>query len=137
MSKNRRRYRSKSSRKRKGSKDSPSWIIPVVAGVVVAVVLVGVLVSLAIQESTVASESSGSVPTLTALAAQPIPNPGVARIPLEKAVEQVEQGQAVLIDVRSQAAFEKAHAAGAISMPESEIKDRLEELPRDRDLVLY
>jgi rhodanese-related sulfurtransferase len=61
----------------------------------------------------------------------------VARIALDEATKQVERGQAVLIDVRSRASYEKAHAAGAISMPESEIEARLEELPRDKNLILY
>jgi rhodanese-related sulfurtransferase len=56
---------------------------------------------------------------------------------LEEATEKVEQGEAVLIDVRSRASYEKSHAVGAISIPEPEVDARLAELPRDKELVLY
>jgi rhodanese-related sulfurtransferase len=56
---------------------------------------------------------------------------------LEETVPKLEQGKAVLVDVRSRLSYDKAHAAGATSMPEEEIEARLSELPRDQDLVLY
>jgi hypothetical protein len=126
-----------SKRRRKKAKNSPSWVIPVIVGAVLMVVAVGALISLAIQESTAARNASGPVATSAALGTQPIPNPDVPRVQLEEAAERLEQGQAVLIDVRSRASYDKAHAAGAISIPESEIEARLEELPRDKTLVLY
>jgi rhodanese-related sulfurtransferase len=46
-------------------------------------------------------------------------------------------GQAVLVDVRSKASYDKSHAAGAISMPEEEVGARVDELPQDKDIILY
>lgn len=47
------------------------------------------------------------------------------------------QGDAVLIDVRQPAEFESEHVPGAINIPLTELRDRLDELPRDRELLLY
>jgi rhodanese-related sulfurtransferase len=39
--------------------------------------------------------------------------------------------------VRSRESYDKPHAAGAIAIPEEEIAARLNELPRDKDVILY
>jgi 3-mercaptopyruvate sulfurtransferase SseA len=105
--------------------------------VVVVAILAGAIASLAKDQSAVANRASGPVATAQPLGSQSIPNPEVPRISLEETTGKLEQGQAVLIDVRSSESFAKSHAAGAISMPESEIEARLQELARDKDLVLY
>jgi len=50
---------------------------------------------------------------------------------------RVLAGEVTLIDVRPQSEFEAGHIAGAISIPIEELKQRLEELPRDREVVAY
>ena len=80
-----------------------------------------------------------SVPILTAqpLLTAEIPYPKVPRIPLEAAKEKLDEGQALLIDVRSKESYDQAHAAGALSIPEEQMDARLSELPRDKLLILY
>jgi rhodanese-related sulfurtransferase len=77
------------------------------------------------------------VVTAQPLSTSGIPYPDVPRISLQETTEKLEQGQAVLVDVRSRASYDKAHATGALSMPEEELDARLNELPRDQELVLY
>ncbi|NUW36764.1 metalloregulator ArsR/SmtB family transcription factor [Nonomuraea sp. SMC257] len=43
----------------------------------------------------------------------------------------------IVVDVRSPAAFATAHLPGAVSLPLAELRDRLEELPRDAEIVAY
>ena len=43
----------------------------------------------------------------------------------------------VLLDVRSRAAFRKAHIHGAWCVPYEELAGLLPQLPRDRELVTY
>jgi rhodanese-related sulfurtransferase len=43
----------------------------------------------------------------------------------------------VLLDVRSRAAFQKAHIRGAWCVPFDELPSLLPQLPRDRELVTY
>ena len=68
--------------------------------------------------------------------------PGPTIRAMVKEVEQetqdkLAQGQAILVDVRSKTSYDKSHAEGAISVPEDEIGARQNELPRDKDLILY
>jgi rhodanese-related sulfurtransferase len=66
-----------------------------------------------------------------------MPNPDVPRISLEETQTKLGQGEAILIDVRSRDSFEKSHAQAAISIPEEEMGARLDELPHDKEIILY
>ncbi len=48
-----------------------------------------------------------------------------------------EIGDALLVDVREPDEFDTEHVPGARNVPLSQLRDRLEELPRDRELLLY
>ena len=61
----------------------------------------------------------------------------VQRITAEDAKALVDSGEAVLYDARSVAAYEAAHAAGAISFPASDAAARSSELPAGKSLVFY
>ena len=100
-------------------------------------VLIGAIVSFSNRESTSVGDTPGTAATAQGLATRAIPYPSVPRISLEETLPKLEQGEAILVDVRSRLSYEKEHAAGATSVPEDEIDARLGELPRDQDLVLY
>ena len=117
-----------------------SLVIPIVVAAVVLVIIVGVILSL-VRGQPASAELPGSR-TSQGNTAQPldtisIPFPDVPRIILEETQSKLEQGQAVLVDVRSKSSYEQRHAAGAISMPEEEIAARLGEMPRDKEIILY
>jgi hypothetical protein len=61
----------------------------------------------------------------------------VQRIGPVEASLRADAGQAVLVDTRSADSYASQHAAGAISLPESQATARLSELPTDRDLIFY
>lgn len=61
----------------------------------------------------------------------------VPRIDVAVAKQMADAGEAVLVDVRSQATYEQAHIAGAISMPSDEILDRYQELPTNQLVIFY
>lgn len=133
-----RRQPTSKSRQKRQSKKQRSWTIPIVVGVVVVVVLAAALVSLQNRQSPSSAAASDPLATAQPLSAiQAIPYPGVPRIGLDETQQKLELDQAILVDVRSRASYEKSHAAGAISVPEEEIDGRLDDLPRDKDLVLY
>ena len=73
----------------------------------------------------------------------PIPEGGtltksiVPRIAVEVARQMANAGEAVLVDVRTKATFDRAHIAGAISMPASEVLERYHELPADKLVIFY
>jgi hypothetical protein len=61
----------------------------------------------------------------------------VPRIGVAEAKEKMEAGEAILVDVRSQATFEQSHIAGAISMTSSQVAQQYAELPADKLIVFY
>jgi rhodanese-related sulfurtransferase len=62
----------------------------------------------------------------------------VPRISAEELKERLDNGEAILIvDARSTSDFEYGHIAGAISVPNYEVESRLDEFPRDQDIVFY
>jgi rhodanese-related sulfurtransferase/DNA-binding transcriptional ArsR family regulator len=50
---------------------------------------------------------------------------------------RLKSGSAVVVDVRPAAEYAAGHIAGAVSIPYDEIEDRLNELPRDKEIVAY
>ncbi|MHB0858788.1 MAG: rhodanese-like domain-containing protein [Anaerolineae bacterium] len=61
----------------------------------------------------------------------------VQRIAVAEALALVEEGQAVLYDVRSRATYEIDHAEGAVSFPETEWQQNLALLAEDQTLIFY
>lgn len=52
-------------------------------------------------------------------------------------LERVGCGDCIVLDVRPAEEYAAAHVAGAVSMPLGELERRLNELPRDRQIVAY
>lgn len=52
-------------------------------------------------------------------------------------IERVRAGAVTVLDVRPPEEYRAGHIPGAISVPLSELKHRLAELPRDREIVAY
>jgi rhodanese-related sulfurtransferase len=68
--------------------------------------------------------------------------PAITRIPVGEARTLVAAGRGVLVDTRDRRLYDNAHAAGAISLPLSEIEAahgriRADAVPPDRLLILY
>lgn len=53
------------------------------------------------------------------------------------AAAAVEAGAAVFVDTRKLASWEHGHIAGTLHLPAAAIHTRLDELPRDRTLIVY
>jgi hypothetical protein len=141
MSKRKPQRRSHAPRRgKRPSRDLASLGIPIIVGLIVIAIVVGVIFSIENQQPAAASLPGGvSVPDDTAqsLSTRSIPYPDVPRISLQDAWDRLEQDQAILVDVRSRASFDKVHAAGALSLPEEEVGALLDELPREKDWILY
>ncbi len=56
---------------------------------------------------------------------------------LDELKQRAEQREVVLLDVRPEEEYRNGHIPGAISMPLSDLKNRLDEIPRDRQVVAY
>ena len=52
-------------------------------------------------------------------------------------LRRVRQGEVTLLDVRPPLEYRAGHVPGALSVPVAELKKRLAELPKDREIVAY
>ncbi len=55
----------------------------------------------------------------------------------DELLQLVGDAEATVVDVRPQREYDEGHMAGAVSIPLDELKSRLDELPKDRDIVAY
>jgi len=62
---------------------------------------------------------------------------GMETISRDELRRRMRAGDVVVIDVRPEAEFRNGHIAGAISVPVSQLKARVAELPADTDVVAY
>jgi hypothetical protein len=141
MTKQKHKGRARASRTGKRQAAGPSsFAIPIAVTVVVLALIVGVVLSS--QSRWLRAEAqpgavAAPIATAQARATSSLPYPDVPRVTLQETVDALEQGRAVLVDVRSRSSYDKAHATGALSFPEEEIQARMHKLPADKDLVLY
>ena len=62
----------------------------------------------------------------------------VPEITKEELKEKLEKKvDFIVVDVRSKASYDKSHIPGAISIPLGDIEKRHEELPKDKEIILY
>lgn len=55
----------------------------------------------------------------------------------DELIRRVRRGEVTILDVRPIEEFRSGHIPGAISIPVDELRARLKELPRDREVVAY
>ena len=69
----------------------------------------------------------------------PLTERDVPRVSVEEAKAALDSGVAIIVDVRSPAAFETSHVAGAINIPLGEIERNPAglDLPKDEWIITY
>lgn len=94
-----------------------------------------VMIALWLNASRTTAQSQATAPDQQIEAKGPYPE--VERASVQEAKAASDNGTALIVDVRSAGSFQAAHAAGAISLPLTEIESRYQELPGDRLIYLY
>ena len=84
-----------------------------------------------------ATPVAGTAASATPVAGTIISSVDMPRITVPELKAKLDAGQAVVFDVRQQLAYAHKHIAGAISLPQGEVADRLAELPADKMAVFY
>ena len=82
-----------------------------------------------------------TAPTLQAISTQsqqgqtdlPLTEADVPRVTVEEAKRALNNGEAVIVDVRGAEFYAEGHAAGAISIPLDQFENNIENLPLDKD----
>lgn len=72
-----------------------------------------------------------------ALGAPSDPLAAAERITVTEAREAAAAGNAIIIDVRSPQSYAESHIAGSINIPLDQLPNRLDELPRDKQIITY
>jgi rhodanese-related sulfurtransferase len=62
---------------------------------------------------------------------------GLSAVDRETLMERVQAGEVVVIDVRPPEEYQAGHIPGALGIPLEQLKRRLAELPRSKDIVAY
>jgi 3-mercaptopyruvate sulfurtransferase SseA len=78
--------------------------------------------------------STGSRPQANAANTQP---DNVRRMTITELRDALDQGTAVVVDVRGEDAYKQEHIKGALDIPETQLMSRLGELPKDKLIVFY
>src|SRR5688500_4542987 len=65
------------------------------------------------------------------------PGDNVRRISVADAKKAIEQGEAVMVDVRPKMQYDQSHIKGSLSVPKNELPGRLSELPKDKLIFFY
>lgn len=55
----------------------------------------------------------------------------------DQLAEKMQQEDITIIDVRPEHEFDEGHIAGALNIPVDDLADKLDELPKDREIVAY
>ena len=62
---------------------------------------------------------------------------GARRVTIEQLEKLIAEGKAFIVDVLNQDSFDAAHIPNSNLIPEAEIGNRINELPRDKTIVTY
>ena len=67
----------------------------------------------------------------------PAPSDGARRVTVAELKDLMAKNEAVVIDVRNEASYNVGHIRGAKLIPEAEVVNHLDELPRNKLIVTY
>ena len=90
------------------------------------------------QANTTTTPVAVTTPPVPAPAATQNPEDKVPRIGVEEAKKLVDDGKAVIIDVRGTEAYKTAHVKGALDYPLSKIESKdFSGLPKNKRIIAY
>jgi 3-mercaptopyruvate sulfurtransferase SseA len=96
-----------------------------------------ILAALSILAACNATDNSVASNPKPASSPEPTYPDGVSRITPAQLEKLISQGQAYIVDVRTQDAFDLGHIPGSRLIPAGEVLNHASELPRDKTIVTY
>jgi hypothetical protein len=106
---------------------------PIISLLAIAILGLGVLTACNSAEWRTARTS----PVVPAHTAPQLPADGARRITATELNDLLAKNEAVVIDVRNEASYNAGHIRGAKLIPEAEVANRVNELPRNQLVVTY
>jgi rhodanese-related sulfurtransferase len=62
---------------------------------------------------------------------------GMEPVSMDELRKRINDDNVIVLDVRPQEEYQHGHIAGALSVPLAQLKDKLKEIPQDREVVAY
>ncbi len=118
----------------KKQRKSGSTISPAIGVIILGVLLLAAAIIVLLTQG---SGSKVNIPPSEPTQNADIPYPNITRVSLADAKTAYDSGSAVFLDVRSTGDYNNAHVPGALSIPESEIENRLAELDPQAWIITY
>jgi 3-mercaptopyruvate sulfurtransferase SseA len=115
------------------SKNMP--IILIIVGLILVGGAIGWLAFTVYQANQLNTNSNISQPP--DVTNQRIPYPDIKRVSIQDAKAAYDIGNAVFLDVRGVQYYDQAHIKGALSIPEDELPQRLDELQKSDWIITY
>jgi hypothetical protein len=72
-----------------------------------------------------------------AKATPPMFSQDIQRISPDEAKNELDNGEAIFVDVRDQESYMAGHIPGALSIPLNDLEARMDELPKDKLIITY
>jgi 3-mercaptopyruvate sulfurtransferase SseA len=107
------------------------------SGSVAVVVLVAAAMIAGCGRDRLAANSSGAGNGNVSANGRNTPPDNVRRVTITELRDMLDQGKAIVIDVRGDSSYNIEHIKGALDIPETQLSARAGELPKDKLIVLY
>jgi 3-mercaptopyruvate sulfurtransferase SseA len=107
------------------------------SGSVAVVLLLAAAMIAGCGKDRLTANSSGNSNGNVAVSARNTPPDNVRRVTITELRDMLDQGKAIVIDVRGDVSYNQEHIKGALDIPEAQLNSRLGEFPKDKLIVLY
>jgi len=84
-----------------------------------------------------AEQKNKNISSVPSTPAAPAPSDGARRVTVAELKEMLDKDEAVVIDVRNQSSYDMGHIRGSKLIPEAEILNHINELPKNKLIVTY
>jgi predicted sulfurtransferase len=96
-----------------------------------------VVIALGVLSGCNSAEWKNAKSSPLAPASVPTPSDGARRVTVNELKDLLDKDEAFVIDVRNEASYNAGHIRGSKLIPEAEIVNHLDELPRNKLIVTY
>lgn len=101
-----------------------------------ALSLLGALAQSGCNSAEQKNKNTAPAPATAAAPAAPVPD-GVRRVTTAELKDLLDRNEAAVIDVRNEASYNVGHIRGAKLIPEAEVTNHIDELPKNKLIVTY
>jgi 3-mercaptopyruvate sulfurtransferase SseA len=106
-------------------------------GLMAGLLLVAAAILSGCSKNNQPANNAGNVSSNAPINTRNVQPDNVRRVTIAELRDMMDQGKAIVVDVRGDEPYKQEHIKGAISVPESQLNARLGEFPKDKLIVFY